>query len=216
MKRTLALIFITCVAGWAAPAIKDSPIVTPERLALTRDYAQRHYGIDDYQLKEPLAIVIHYTATRTWADTLRVFRPARLSARRKELSGFGDLNVGVHFVVDRDGTIYRLLPEDVMGRHAIGLNYCAFGIENVALDAAALTAAQLESNVWLVKDLARRHGTIGYLLGHHELPEKNAPHAALLRAQDPAYKPGGKSDPGPEFMRRLRGALSRAGIDLQR
>ena len=36
-----------------------------------------------------------------------------------------------HFVIDRDGTIYRLVTPTIMCRHTVGLNYTAIGIEHV-------------------------------------------------------------------------------------
>jgi N-acetyl-anhydromuramyl-L-alanine amidase AmpD len=37
--------------------------------------------------------------------------------------------VSAHFIVDKDGTIYQCLPLTVRGRHAIGMNWTAIGIE---------------------------------------------------------------------------------------
>jgi N-acetyl-anhydromuramyl-L-alanine amidase AmpD len=201
---------------FAALQIKESFNVTQERLNLTREYAKRHYGMDTYQLVNPQAIVIHYTATRNLQDTWSVFKPDRISEQRPNLARFGAVNVGVHYVVDRDGSIYRMLPDNMMGRHAIGLNYCAIGIENVGLNAQALTPDQLQSNVRLVEDLLSRHASIRFLLGHHELPDRAAPHAILLKMNEPENKPEKKSDPGPVFMRDLRAALDRQGIHLEK
>ena len=41
------------------------------------------------------------------------------------------LNVSSHYLVDRDGTIYQLTPETILNRHAIGVNWCSIGIENI-------------------------------------------------------------------------------------
>ena len=42
-----------------------------------------------------------------------------------------------HFVIDRDGTIYRLVPTSIMCRHTVGLNWTAIGIEHVGQSDAA-------------------------------------------------------------------------------
>ena len=34
-------------------------------------------------------------------------------------------------MIDRDGTIYQLVPRSIMCRHTVGLNYTSFGIEHV-------------------------------------------------------------------------------------
>ena len=39
--------------------------------------------------------------------------------------------VCAHFVIDRDGTIYELVPPNIMCRHTVGLNWTAIGIEHV-------------------------------------------------------------------------------------
>ena len=46
-------------------------------------------------------------------------RPGRAARRR------------AHFVIDEDGTIYQQVPLDVRCRHAVGLDWCAVGIEFV-------------------------------------------------------------------------------------
>ena len=45
---------------------------------------------------------------------------------------YGTLNVGAQFLVGRDGAIWQLMPETALARHAIGLNWCAIGIETWA------------------------------------------------------------------------------------
>ena len=50
-------------------------------------------------------------------------------------------------VTDTDGTIYRLMPEDRVGRHAIGLNHVSIGVENVGDGKRwPMTAAQVAAN----------------------------------------------------------------------
>ncbi|WP_372945427.1 peptidoglycan recognition family protein, partial [Muriicola sp.] len=113
------------------------------------------------------------------------------------------LNVSSHFLVGRDGTIYRLMPETVMGRHVIGLNHCAIGVENVGgTDETPLTEAQLRSNIWLVDYLSKKYN-IEYLIGHYEYPLFEG-HELWLE-KDPAYRTE-KDDPGEEFMARVRKA----------
>ena len=200
----------------AALEIKAHPIVDARRLALTRAYAKAHYGLDSAALKAPSLIVIHDTEIATLADTFKAFAPDVLPAARAELSGGGEVNVGVHFVVDRDGAVYSLLPLDVMGRHAIGYNHVSVGIENVAKDASALTDAQVAADAALVVDLVARLPTIRYLIGHHEYVVKGLPHDRLYKELVKSYAPTVKRDPGPDFMRKLRAELARRGVALER
>lgn len=55
-------------------------------------------------------------------------------------------------MVDRDGSIYQLMPEKWMARHVIGLNHYAIGIENVGgiNGKDDLTDAQARANAFLV------------------------------------------------------------------
>ncbi|HVS03332.1 MAG TPA: peptidoglycan recognition family protein, partial [Thermoanaerobaculia bacterium] len=128
----------------------------------------------------------------------------------------GALNVGIQFVVDRDGAIYSLYPETAMARHTIGLNHVAIGIENVGdgdlgdrAAAAPLTEAQLLANVALVRHLAAKYPTIDYLIGHREyrdVERQGHPAHALFYEALPGYRTE-KVDPGRRFLRRLRQAL---------
>lgn len=188
----------------------------------------------------PQMIVVHYTAIPTLEATLETFaglhidqdrelgthgrrRRSGAAARAKRGRGLvrrnGLLNVGIQFVVDRDGTIYALYPETAISRHVIGLNHIAIGIENVgdgdlgeAGAEAPLTEAQLAANVALIRHLAGRYPTLRYVVGHHEYRQVEHPwHPAhaLFHEANPHYRTE-KSDPGPLFMKRLRQTLRAA------
>ena len=197
----------------AAPAIRAHPIVTERRLELTRKYCKVHYGLDSASLKDPKIVVVHATEIATLAATLKSFGPDTMDPARGYLNEHGDVNVGVHFVVDRDGSIYSLLPLDVIGRHAIGLNHVSVGIENVGFS-DRLTKEQIEADASLIADLVKRLPSLKYVVGHHEYVDRQRPHYALYRELDPKYAPTEKSDPGPGFMSALRGKLSARGLRL--
>jgi N-acetylmuramoyl-L-alanine amidase len=75
------------------------------------------------------------------------------------------------FMVDRDGTIYRLMPETALARHIIGYNWCAIGIENVGganNKKEDLTPAQLKANIKLIRYLHAKYPTIQYVFGHYQ------------------------------------------------
>lgn len=193
------------------PAIVDRPIrFDEERVALTLDYIRQHYGLAPEDIRiVPRAVVIHWTGSGSAEATWRAFNRVRLRAARRYLVRGGPLNLSAHFLVDRDGTIYRLLPENHMARHCIGLNYDSIGVENVgAPPGLPLTDAQLEANAALVRYLVRRH-PIRYLLGHMEW--KRFESSRLFRERDATYR-NAKADPGPEFMRMLRRRV--ADLDL--
>ncbi len=115
----------------------------------------------------PRIIVLHWTAIDDLEASFRAFDRETL-AGRPDLDSAGHVNVSIQFLVDRDGTIYRLMPETHMARHVIGLNYSAIGVENVggAGGVDNLTDAQIKANVRLVRYLAKKYSTIQQLIGH--------------------------------------------------
>ncbi len=185
----------------------DYPILTPQRLALTQAYARRHYSQDSPLLYQPKIIMIHYTEISDLEGSLKAFIPDQLPAHRDRLIYFGQVNVGTHFLVDRDGTIFSLLPTTVMARHAIGFNHTAIAVENVGV--SPLTQAQLDANVSLSAFLMARHPSIEYLVGHMEYTNTLLPHYQHYIENDHKYEPHIKLDPGFEFMQQLRSELQR-------
>ena len=188
-------------------AIKAYPIQSAERQKLTSEYAKLHYGIDDWHLVDPQLIIVHFTGSDSDAVSLSVFKPLRLGKDRPDIEAGGSLNVGIHYVISKDGTIWSLLPESDMGRHAIGFNHVALGIEMTGSSGAKLTKAQLAVCAALVADMARRNPSVRYLCGHHEYVQTTRAHYKLYRELMPNFPPTVKVDPGTEFMTNLRSTL---------
>lgn len=184
--------------------IIEKPVVwNALREKLSQEYIQTHYGVQPPASVtiEPKIIVVHATEIPTLSASFNALNPAVLPNARKELRSAGTLNVSAHFLIDRDGTIYQLLPERTLARHVIGLNLNAIGIENVGgTHETPLTLAQLEANAKLVRFLVSRH-PIRWLIGHAEYG--NFRGSALWRELDPDYFTF-KSDPDPAFMKTLR------------
>lgn len=197
-------------------AVDSFPILSAQKIALTRAYAHKYYGTTAHTI-DPKIIVIHYTAIPTLKQTLDYFKPDSLDRSRINIIKKSALNVGIHYVVDKDGTIHHLLPDSIMARHIIGFNHVALGIENVAYDSTDLTLAQLMSNARLIKFLATRHPEIRYLIGHSEYGDQALPHYKLIRINDPTYVPYDKPDPGNAFLSELRKLLKEEyGLEFQK
>ncbi len=185
--------------------IQNTPIqFGKERIALTQQYQLTHYGIDSKSIEiEPKIIVLHWTSIPTFAATFRVFNSPTFpkgSPRINELPG--NLNVSSHFIVDRDGSIKQLMPDNWMARHVIGLNHFAIGIENIGgIDGKDdLTDAQVKANAFLVCYLKGKYPQIKYVIGHNEyLNFKNTPFWLEL---DPNYQTD-KTDPGLFFVKKV-------------
>jgi N-acetylmuramoyl-L-alanine amidase len=187
--------------------IFEKPILfDDEREVLSLDYLKNRHGIEkDRATIVPTMVVVHWTAIPTLEATFDVFNPVHL-AGRPELTKASNLNVSAHFLVDRDGTIFRLLPDTTFARHTIGLNYTAIGIENIGGPDAPLTKSQLQSNAELIRFLHKKYN-LTYVIGHHEYYAFQG--SELWKETDPDYLTQ-KQDPGDKFMKKLRKEL----IDL--
>jgi beta-N-acetylhexosaminidase len=129
-------------------------------------YAKRHYGIDSYRLRDPHVIVEHYTVTPTFQATWNTFAPDTPDSELHELPGTCS-----HFVIDKDGTIYQLVPLSIMCRHTVGLNYTSIGIEHVgSSDAEVLhNKRQMAASLRLTRWLRCRYGiAVENVIGHNE------------------------------------------------
>ncbi len=162
-----ALVTALAVGGPPAPHIVQRPVpFSAARKAETARYAERHYGIDRWRLEHPRVIVEHYTATSTFAPVWATFAADTPDGELGELPG-----TCAHFVIDRDGTIYQLVPLDTMCRHTVGLNWTAIGIEHVGtsdasiLDDPAQLDASLRLTLWL---MSRFHISLPNVIGHAE------------------------------------------------
>lgn len=177
-----------------------------DRIAGTLQYLRAHTDPERADIRlEPRAIVLHWTASPTLEGSYQTFAPSELKSR-PELDLAGRVNVSAHYLVDRDGTIYRLVPDDRVARHTIGLNHVAIGIENVGGgEEHPLTQAQIDANVALVRDLVRRFPAITHLLGHSEYRRMEG--HPYFQERDPNYRTE-KPDPGAQFLEAVRGQLS--------
>ncbi len=152
------------------------------KLEIRRDFASPNRG--DRRGMNPQMIVLHATESYSLAATLNTFQ----STSEK---------TSAHYVVDRDGTIYQLVPEDMKANHAgrsmwqplgideiNGCNAASIGIEIQRGPNEGYTKEQIASTMALVKDIQERRGI---------KPENTVGHA------DVAQPFGRKVDPGDDF-----------------
>lgn len=165
-----------------------------------RRYLKRTYGVNSLHFT-PSMIVMHYTvvptAERTWA----------VLARR---------HVSVHFMIDRDGTIYQLWPLDRRCNGAYGVNHKAISIEMVAATEGDLLSRprQVFASFCLVRYLMDQYDIKPEkVVGHYEvgMGVTRVPDYLDLfdRYYSTRYPPNCKrTDPGEHYMRWLRTALN--------
>ena len=206
---TLLILFALFFSGCKSQIdieLVDKPIIfDQQRKELTLEYKKNRYELDDQTVDIiPQMIVLHWTVIPTFEKTFEAFNPAQLPNWRPELENVSGLNVSSQFVVDRDGTIYRLMPETTMARHTIGLNHCVIGIENVGgTEELPLTEAQKQSNIKLVSYLKEKYSTIDYLIGHYQYTNFEE-HPLWLEVND-GYRTK-KNDPDEAFLNAVKEA----------
>jgi len=101
--------------------------------------------------------------------------------------------VSAHYVIDRDGTVYRCVPDELRAWHAgaselegrTDVNDFSLGIELVGFATETFTDAQIDVLVELCVELCLKYPaiTVARIVGHSDI----------------ATPPGRKTDPGPHF-----------------
>lgn len=197
---------LTLAATVHALEIVRKPIsFSDHRKALTLQYIKEHYARTPEDITiVPRIVVVHFTAIDTFEGSFDAFNAEELPSGRTDIAAKNaSVNVSVAYLVDRNGTVYQLMPDNQMGRHVIGLNYNSIGIENVGR-LGTLTDAQLQANIELIAYLQKRYATLEYLIGHSDYRcFENSP---LWLERDAGYRTE-KEDPGEAFMRGLYKAL---------
>jgi N-acetylmuramoyl-L-alanine amidase len=187
-----------------APEIKRDFIPFPEqRKREMAAYAKRHYGIDTWELREPKVIVEHWTDTDTYGQTHNAFVSDDPDPELHERPA-----VVAHFVVDVDGTIYQQIPLEYMGRHTVGLNDTAFGIEMVGHSAKEIEGRppQLQAALALTRWLQAKYGiSTANVIGHNESLTSPYHHERVARLRNQTHDDWPKAD-----MDRFRAQLAAA------
>jgi N-acetylmuramoyl-L-alanine amidase len=171
VRRVRALLFAVALSGTALvapkPAIVAKPVPFGEaRRSETAAYTLRHYGLNTWRLTAPHVIVEHYTGPRTFAPAWNTFASDAPDGELGERPG-----TCAHFVIDRDGTIYQLVPLSTICRHTVGLNWTAIGIEHVGTSDASVLGnpRQLRASLRLTLWLMSRYGiSLPNVIGHAE------------------------------------------------
>ena len=167
MRALLAVALSGSALVASKPAIVAKPIPFGDvRRSETAMYAQRHYGLHTWRLTAPHVIVEHYTGTTSFSSAWSTFASDAPDTELGERPG-----TCAHFVIDRDGTIYQLVPLSTICRHTVGLNWTAIGIEHVGTSDASVLEdprqlrASLRLTLWL---MSRYRISLPNVIGHAE------------------------------------------------
>jgi Negative regulator of beta-lactamase expression len=162
----LATLLVAAVSPVRPPIVSKPIPFGAQRRAETAQYAQRHYGLATWRLAHPHVIVEHYTASTTFSSAWNTFASDAPDSELHERPG-----TCAHFVIDRDGTIYQLVPLSTICRHTVGLNWTAIGIEHVGTSDASILGnpRQLQASLRLTLWLMHRYGiSLPNVIGHAE------------------------------------------------
>jgi N-acetylmuramoyl-L-alanine amidase len=151
----------------AMPPIVHDPIPFGDRrIAETRAYAVRHYGLHRARLVAPKVIVEHMTENASFSATFNTFAPDVPDSELHELPA-----TCAHFVIDPAGRIHQLVSLKWICRHTVGLNYTAIGIEHVGFSEAGVlnTTRMIRASLRLTEWLQARYGISDQnVIGHAE------------------------------------------------
>jgi N-acetylmuramoyl-L-alanine amidase len=164
--RVLAGLLIALALPVKPPVVSKPIPFAAARRAETARYANRHYGIDTWRLVHPHVIVEHYTAGESFSSAWNTFANDAPDSELHELPG-----TCAHFVIDRDGTIYQLVPLTTICRHTVGLNWTAIGIEHVGTSDTEIlhNPRQLQASLRLTLWLMTQYGiSLPNVIGHNE------------------------------------------------
>jgi beta-N-acetylhexosaminidase len=151
----------------AMPPIVHDPIpFGARRVAETRAYAVRHYGLHRARLIAPKVIVEHMTENSSFSATFNTFAPDVADPELHELPATCS-----HFVIDPSGAIHQLVSLKWICRHTVGLNSTAIGIEHVGFSEAGVLgdAKMIGASLRLTRWLQAKYGIRDQdVIGHAE------------------------------------------------
>ena len=165
------------------------------------DYSKNHYGDNSWEMTDPKTVVWHYTAGGSFVGAWNTFD----DETRKVKGEYP--NTTAHYIIDRDGIIYQIIPENYRGRHTIGLNHTSFGIELVGENSGVIekrindNTLQIQSAIKLTKYLQSKYSiATENVIGHAE-----ANGSSLFR--DISGKKNDHTDMAPSLMNKIRNQL---------
>jgi N-acetylmuramoyl-L-alanine amidase len=185
----------------AMPPIVHDPIpFGQQRIAETRAYAVRHYGLHRGRLIAPKVIVEHMTENASFRTTFNTFAPDAADPELHELPGTCS-----HFVIAPSGTIHQLVSLKWMCRHTVGLNATAIGIEHVGFSESGVLGDRrmISASLRLTRWLQSKYGIpTRNVIGHNESLSSPYHHEAVRRLRTQTH-----GDWPRRFMLRYRARL---------
>lgn len=169
-----------------------------------RKYFKEYYRDSNLNLK-PKMIVLHYSRTDNFTKLWWTFIKGSYYEGKKG-------HLSVHYVVDKDGSIYELMPPNRRARGTYGVNHVAISIDLIGKNASEIlkNKKQMRVSFSLVKWLMKKY-KVPYrkVLGHYEIargkevvPEYTDYHDKKYPDRYPPWTKG--RGPGKAYMAKLR------------
>jgi N-acetylmuramoyl-L-alanine amidase len=169
-----------------------------------REYFQQYYRTSDLTLK-PRMITLHYSGTENFARLWHTFVNGGVYDGKKG-------HLSVHFVVDKDGSIYELMPLNRKSRGTYGVNHVTISINLIGRNEQELISnnKQLRTSFALVRWLMKRYNIPKEkVLAHTEVAigkELVPEYTDFYDTKFPDHYPPGAHTRGPgrSYMYKLR------------
>lgn len=154
--RTLLILFMVCSSTFGKPIDLK---ITEKRVTK---------GMRSVKSRTVSAVIVHSTFNNSGGDKYDI------DLIIKQFSRYG---VSAHYIIGREGTIYRLVAENNISFHAgksilpnghRNLNAISIGIELMSSYDEAPTDPQIKALVNLTTDISKRH-KIEYILRHSDI-----------------------------------------------
>lgn len=176
-------------------------------------YFWRHYRERSITFK-PSLICMHYTVVPSAASVYDMFCRGTNMCAGDEGTVFG--HVSVHLMIDKDGTVYQLLPFDRRCTGAYGVNHKAISIEMVATSEGDLLSrpVQLYNSFCVVRNLMRKYNIpLTGIIAHSDVSDGKDVVPDYTDYADSKYpdrypSSSKRTDPGPTYMAILRDYLA--------
>lgn len=170
-------------------AVTAAALLVPS-LMLANDAEARGRGSKRSKVTE---IIVHATGGPFCQGGKVVFSPPGTGDTMKR---FFEKNgtVSIHYIVDRDGTVLKSVPEDEVAIHTVGHNENAVGIEliNHGDGKEAYPEVQVQALAKLVREVQKRWKVpLGQVKGHEDVDSSTFSCAGKSVRR--------KQDPGPQF-----------------
>ncbi|RAP33148.1 hypothetical protein DID75_02955 [Candidatus Marinamargulisbacteria bacterium SCGC AG-410-N11] len=200
----LTIIFVLNSKFVFALSININSVINDLRLQLTQDYSKTFYNQNSYLLIKPKMIVIQITKSTSLTNAIETYAPAQINPKKEKYAYYSNLNIGTHYLIDKEGQINELIPSTIKARSTIGYNHTAISISNEAYENQGLNFKQAKSTVDLINYLKTKHPSIEFVIGHHEYNHKRMPHFKLYHNPNETIKPIIQINPGWSFMKKIR------------